>query len=153
MNRKTKKIIYRILWVATGALSSTLIIGLISLVMIYNNIVGDWIVGLYFLLLLFAGILFGLICGRIAWNKVYVEGIRGSKYVKEHAERVHDFESKLFISLKDFDIDKAMKWTVTIFLIFIMFLMCVGIAFLGVAYVKIHTSGLSSALEFLVQNY
>ncbi len=145
MNHKTKKFVYRMLWIATGALTATVLVGLISLVMIYNNIQGDWVVALYFLVLLLAGILVGLICGRIAWHKVYVEGVRGEKYVKEHTVRVKDFEKKLFADLKDFDIDKAMKWTVTVFLIFLMVIISAGVACTAVVYLKWHFSGASEA--------
>ncbi len=141
MNHKTKKFVYRMLWIATGALTATALVGLISLVMITNNIQGDWVVALYFLVLLLAGILVGLICGRIAWHKVYVEGVRGDKYVKEHAVRVKDFEKKFFAELKDFDIDRAMKWTVTVFLIFLMVMISAGIACMAVFYLKMHLSG------------
>ncbi len=138
MDHKTKKFVYRLLWIATGALTSTVLVGLISLAMIYNNIRGDWIVALYFLVLLMAGVLLGLVCGRIAWHKVYVEGVRGEKYTKEHHLRVKDFEQKLYTEMKGFDIDRAMKWTVTVFLIFLMVLISAGIAFCLVGYAKWH---------------
>jgi len=141
MDHKTKKFVYRMLWIATGALSSTVLIGIISLIMISNNLRGDWVVALYFLILLFVGILLGMICGRIAWEKVYVEGVRGEKYTKEHHLRVKDFETRLYSDLKGFDIDKAMKWTVTVFLIFIMLLISIGLASGAVVMFKLHSFG------------
>lgn len=147
MSHKTKKFVYRLLWIATGALTSTVLIGLISLLMIYNNIEGDWVIALYFLVLLLAGVLLGLICGRIAWHKVYVEGVRGEKYVKEHHERVKSFENKLYADLKGFDIDRMMKWTVTVFLIFLMVLMAGGIAFGLVVFMKLHLYDVKVVVE------
>ena len=138
MSHKTKHLVYRMLWIATGALTATVVVGLISLVMVYNNIQGDWVVALYFLVLLMAGVLLGVICGRIAWNKVYVEGVRGDKYVKEHEIRIKEMEQKLFADLKGFDIDKAMKWTITIFLVYLMVIISVAMATGLVRYERAH---------------
>jgi len=149
MDKRTKQFVYRFLWVATGVLLSTVLIGLISLVMIYNNLQGDWVVAMYFLLLLLAGVLLGTICGRIAWHKVYVEGVRGEKYTKEHEHRVREFESKFYSDLKDFDIDKAMKWTITVFLIFLMVLISACVAFTAVGFLKLHETGMVSVMQQL----
>ncbi len=147
MSHKTKNFVYRMLWVAVGALLSTVLIGLISMVMIYNNLQGDWVLALYFLVLLLAGVLVGLICGRIAWHKVYVEGVRGEKYVKEHHVRLKEFETQMYKNMKDFDIDRMMKWTVTVFLIFLMVLMSGAIAFALVFYAKLHLGDYNSIIK------
>jgi len=118
-----KKMIYRILWVATGLLTACIVVGIIELFLIANGIVVDSLILTYLVAILLLGLFLGLVLGRVAWDFVYVKGGRGEKYVLEHRERMKQFEGNFFANLRDFDIDKAMKWTITIFLIFIMLIL------------------------------
>jgi hypothetical protein len=123
-----KRLIYRTLWIAVGLMLATIVIGAIELSLIYAGAALDWVVLGYFGAILLLGLFLGLILGRLAWEKVYVKGARGLKYTLDHDVRIKDFEQKFFTDLKDFDIDKAMKWTFTIFLIFLMLVISVVVA-------------------------
>jgi len=80
MKNKTKKITYLVLWVILGVMVTATLGGIIELVSI-------WIYGqlelnvVFYGTLVIVGMLIGLICGPLAWQKIYVEGLRGKKYV------------------------------------------------------------------------
>jgi len=72
-----KKLIYQILWVITGIFLGALVAGIAFLM------AGAVIAFLlfFYIPLAIAGAIFGWWIGPIAWRKIYVEGVRGKKYV------------------------------------------------------------------------
>ena len=80
MNKKTKKIIYLILWVITGILLGILLGGLKELFWLYLGWETQFPQWVYIVTIVF-GIAFGLWVGPKAWQKIYVEGARGKQYI------------------------------------------------------------------------
>jgi hypothetical protein len=80
MKNKLKKIIYLVLWVVAGILFAVVISGVIEIfsLWIYGRLESR--VVLYGAMVVI-GIMVGLILGPIAWQKIYIEGLRGKKYV------------------------------------------------------------------------
>ena len=75
-----KKFIYEELWIITGVLLGTLVGSGIE----YGFILaGATTFSVYYLYLppMAIGFVFGLWVGPIAWRKIYIEGVRGKKYV------------------------------------------------------------------------
>jgi len=80
LNNKLKKKIYLILWVITGILFGFLIGNLIELGWLYlawGTNLPLWI----YVVTILLGTIFGFWAGPKAWQKIYIEGARGKKYI------------------------------------------------------------------------
>ena len=82
MQIETKKIIYYVSWVITGVLLAVLAAGMIELAS-YAFVDYLSLTAVLYGILITIGLIFGLIIGPIAWEKIYVQGARGKKYVKK----------------------------------------------------------------------
>lgn len=81
MKANDKKAIYIGLWVFTNVLMAVLIGLSIELILTkYNCVLTPGRIYGYIALVVM-GILIGLILAPIAWRKIYIEGLRGKKYV------------------------------------------------------------------------
>jgi hypothetical protein len=80
MKNKIKKITYLVLWVVGGVLVTILLAGIIEAVSywIYGELE---LIAILYGVMVVVGMLIGLTCGPIAWQKIYVDGFRGKKYV------------------------------------------------------------------------
>jgi len=143
MTKKDKKIIYYILWIFAGILMSVLAIGMLQLFsIIYGvQIEPDWLSAFLTLCILVLGLLFGIWAGVESWNKIYVQGVRGEKYTKEHKERFDSLEKKFFQHTKGLTIDTVMKWTLTIFLIYLIIITTVVVACFIAAAINMRLDG------------
>jgi len=75
-----KKFIYEELWIITGILLGTLAGGLIE----YGFLLaGATTFSVYYLYLppMTIGFVFGIWVGPIFWKKIYIDGVRGKKYI------------------------------------------------------------------------
>jgi hypothetical protein len=82
MEAELKRRVYLVCWLVLGALLGTLIGELLeyfTVVQAHNEVMENRTI--IYLSLVFGGILLGYILGPKAWKKIYVEGIRGKKYV------------------------------------------------------------------------
>ena len=77
-----KRIVYYVLWVVTGILCAILAAGIIELAS-YSLVDRLSLTAVLYGVLITEGIIFGLIIGPIAWDKIYVKGARGKKYIEK----------------------------------------------------------------------
>ena len=77
---QVKKAIYLCLWAMLGAGFAIVIAGLVEYISYKITNTLDVYVVLY-ASMMFVGIFAGLVVGPIAWRKIYIEGVRGKKYV------------------------------------------------------------------------
>ena len=82
MNKKTKESVYKILWLVTGALFGLLVGALIELLFLKLGGAPTIWFGLVYLATIGGGFVFGRWAGPVAWKKIYIDGVRGKKYVK-----------------------------------------------------------------------
>jgi hypothetical protein len=83
MNTTTKKYVYLGVWLVLGGMLGFLLSEFTELLFIYKNEQFENRVEIYGLIILaFVGI--AAILGPIAWRKIYVEGLRGKKYVAKN---------------------------------------------------------------------
>jgi hypothetical protein len=75
-----KKFIYEELWIVTGILLGVLVGGLAELALLSANTLTFSRYYVYGPAVL-AGFILGFWVGPIAWRKIYIEGVRGQKYV------------------------------------------------------------------------
>jgi hypothetical protein len=80
MDTNVKKFTYFVLWVLTGLVFGTLLAGLIELRALYFD-GGLTLEGVLYGILVTQCALLGLALAPIAWQKIYVEGVRGKQYV------------------------------------------------------------------------
>jgi drug/metabolite transporter (DMT)-like permease len=78
---ETKKAIYVILWGVLGGLLAIVIAGLVEFISYRMTDTLNVEVVLY-ATMIFVGVIAGFFIGPVAWHKIYVEGIRGKKYIK-----------------------------------------------------------------------
>ena len=96
MDPKVKKKVYILLWIITGAMLAVIVHGSIEIpVLLWANRGRQWhaflgindylqfrVIDLWVgAVELILGMAFGFWIGKIAWRKVYIEGIRGKKYI------------------------------------------------------------------------
>jgi hypothetical protein len=82
MTKKNKEKTYKTLWLFTGALLGLLVSALLEL--LYLRVGGVFTLWLLVghLLFIILGVLFGRWAGPVAWKKIYIDGVRGKKYLK-----------------------------------------------------------------------
>ncbi len=81
MKKGLKKKIYLILWVVTGILSGVLVAGIIELNYINQSDTTNYMFFVVYSLMILIGVMLGLWVGPKAWQKIYIEGKRGKKYI------------------------------------------------------------------------
>lgn len=78
--KNMKQITYLVLWVITGILFMVTLGEIIEFVSLELYGALNLTVVLYGIMIA-QGVVLGLICGSVAWRKIYVEGVRGKKYI------------------------------------------------------------------------
>ena len=79
-DNEVKKAIYISLWGILGLFFAICFAGIVEL-MSYMIVGYLSLEVVLFTTAIFVGIISGLIIGPIAWRKIYIEGIRGKKYI------------------------------------------------------------------------
>ncbi|MDD5693348.1 MAG: hypothetical protein WC437_00835 [Patescibacteria group bacterium] len=77
-----KKILYLVLWVIASILLAILAAGIIELIS-YSLVDRLSLTAVLYGTLITQGIILGLMVGPIAWKMIYVDGVRGKKYVEK----------------------------------------------------------------------
>jgi len=101
MNPKLKKTIYILLWLILGLMLGIIIHGAIEIPLLpWANRGGEWhpflgikdyaqfkVIDLWMgVIEVVLGIALGFLAGNIAWRKIYIEGVRGKKYIIENQD-------------------------------------------------------------------
>ena len=81
MSKNRKHTLYIALWVITGILLGILIGGLIEYVWLYYDLDTNTARISIYGLTIITGIIFSYWVGPKAWEKIYIDGARGKKYV------------------------------------------------------------------------
>jgi len=82
MKKESKKKLYLVLWIIMGILFGILVSGIIELTYIKLGYTTSYLFLATYAAMIIAGIFLGLWTGPKAWQKIYVEGVRGKKYIK-----------------------------------------------------------------------
>jgi len=81
MTKAKKEQVYKVLWLLTGFWLGILVGGVIELIYLNNGGVVSWSLGVAYLVAVILGLWLGRWAGPKAWKKIYVDGVRGPKYL------------------------------------------------------------------------
>ena len=81
MTRVGKEKLYKRLWLVTGFGLGVLAGGTLELIYLYNDGQVTLLFGLVYLATVAGGLYLGYLAGPVAWEKIYIDGVRGKKYV------------------------------------------------------------------------
>jgi hypothetical protein len=81
MKKESKRKLYLSLWIIVGILLGVIIAGVVELTYLNFKNSTNFIFIIIYLVMIFTGIITGRWIGPKAWKKIYIDGIRGKKYL------------------------------------------------------------------------